>query len=154
MRCDASYPLAAQGSYAPSQGVGLPLDNGVLGGYDGGMNNDATPLPLPMPRIYILSHNCTGPNPKCRAAGKNGRTVHMSMDWDAMRETLIPTTHHFESVEQGTEQLTREWNDAITIKTDNELYAARKAKIAHRLPIGWIDPGMRGNRVMTLHFER
>lgn len=133
----------------------MPVDNARTRGYDGGMNNDnATPLPLPMPRIYILRDNCTGPNAKCKKAHKNGRRVHMNMDWDAMRETLIPTTHHFETVEQGIEQLTREWNDAITVKTDNELYDARRAGIAHRLPIGWIDPGMRGNRVMTLHFER
>lgn len=113
-----------------------------------------TPLPLPTPRIYTLHENCTGPNAKCRAAARNGRTAHVNMEWEEMRETLIPTTHHFETVEQGIEQLTCEWNDAITIKTDDELYAARKAGIAHRLPIGWIDPGMRGNRVMTLHFER
>lgn len=92
--------------------------------------------------MQIVTHdeNCTGPNPKCKKAARNGRTVHLYPDGDV---TLVLPTYHFESVESGTKQIEQWAIDAVRVKTDDDLYAARNAHLPYILPKGWIDPSRR-----------
>lgn len=106
------------------------------------------------PTIIVLHAECKGPNSKCKRDARNGRTVHMTTWHDENHETLVLPSYHFETAEIGDEYIRNAWNTAITVKTDNDLYDARRAQTPYRLPIGWIDPDRRGNRVMTLRFER
>lgn len=96
-----------------------------------------------IPPIMTLNAHCTGPNRNCKKAAKNGQFVHMIPEWDASRETLIMPSYHFETEEIGRHAIETAYINAVTIKTDDELYDARKRGIAHKLPIGWIDPSRR-----------
>lgn len=93
--------------------------------------------------MMLLSLTCKGPNARCGRDARNGRTIHIIPKYDATVETVIMPSYHFESVEAGIKAIETAQATAITIKTDNELYAARKAGIPHKLPIGWIDPSRR-----------
>jgi hypothetical protein len=93
--------------------------------------------------MMLLSLVCDGPNERCRQLARNGHTVHIIPKYTATADTLIMPSNHYESVEAGIKAIETAQATAITIKTDNELYAARKAGIPHKLPIGWIDPSRR-----------
>lgn len=95
--------------------------------------------------ITILDENCTGKRgaKTCKDAHAAGRSVHMFITWDPDVQTLVMPTCHFETVEEGRDAIVSAYDTAHTITTDEELYAARAAKIPHKLPIGWIDPSRR-----------
>lgn len=97
------------------------------------------------PKIIVLNEECTGRRgaQACKDAHKAGASVHMITEYDPQGESLIMPSWHFTSVEHGNAALTTAYENAPTIKTDAELYAAREAKIPHKLPVGWIDPSRR-----------
>lgn len=97
------------------------------------------------PEIIILNEECTGKGgaESCKAAHKAGANVHVITKYDPNTESLVMPSWHFTSVEHGKAALTLAYENAPTIKTDAELYAAREAKIPHKLPVGWIDPSRR-----------
>lgn len=110
---------------------GFGVDRGVDMRDDGGMN------------AYTLIEGCTGPNAQCRRSARIGHKVHIIPKYDASAEALILPTYHYETVDAAINALETAQRDAVLIETDDDLYAARKAGIAHKLPIGWIDPSRR-----------
>lgn len=110
----------------------------------------------PATDAMVSAECCTGPNPKCRAAHRAGRSVHMIPDSDRMatirrnggrkmKQTpaLVLPTYHFATVEEGTEAICQAWLTAIPVMTDADLYAAREAGVPHILRPGWVDPSRR-----------
>lgn len=93
--------------------------------------------------IYVLDHDCKGPNKKCRAAHKEGRIVHVNTDWNPLEPTLVQPTHHFVSEDHGRAMIASWMETAVTVTCDAELYACRAAGVAHKLPVGWVDPDYR-----------
>ena len=92
---------------------------------------------------YTIISECKGPNARCRRSAKNGQMVHIIPKYDENAPALILPTYHYETVEIAIKALETAERDAILIETDDDLYNARKAGIAHKLPIGWIDPSRR-----------
>lgn len=105
----------------------------------------------------VLSANCTGPNPACRAAYRAGRTVHViparsrfviegTAPNDRARmidPILVLPTYHFRTAEEGVEFIRLAAVHAPTVATDDDLYAYRALNMPHYLPVGWIDPTRR-----------
>lgn len=98
-----------------------------------------------MIEIIVLDENCTGSRgaKSCKQAHAEGRNVHMITKYNPEMESLIMPTWHFATIEEGSSALKSAYETAVTITTDEELFAARAAKIPHKLPLGWIDPSRR-----------
>jgi hypothetical protein len=95
---------------------------------------------------YVLSETCTGPNRACRAAHREGRSVHVipgSIRGRADQPALIMPTYHFATVDEGMGYIRDAWNTAPMVVTDEDLDRYRAANIAHKLPVGWVDPSRR-----------
>lgn len=98
-----------------------------------------------MNMIIIVNENCTGKrgSKQCKSDHTDGAHVHMILEFDIMKQTLVMPTWHFVSVEAGYRSLINAYKTAQLITSDAELYAAREAQIPHLLPVGWIDPTRR-----------
>lgn len=97
-----------------------------------------------IPAIHVLDEDCSGPHGACGSGHEQGRPVHLipAVTDDTTPRLVLPT-YHFTTVAEGVEAITRAYATAPTITTDEELYAARRAGIAHLIPRGWIDPSRR-----------
>lgn len=84
---------------------------------------------------------CTGPNERCRMAHRRGLSAHVITDWSSLR--LIMPTNHYATIDDGVAAIEAAKLTAVTIGTDDELYAARAAGVPHYLPVGWRDPSRR-----------
>lgn len=94
----------------------------------------------------VLSHNCTGPNPTCRAAHRAGRPVHVIPDAGrnpGASPALIMPTYHYPTEAHGVDAIYEAANTAPMVTSDEDLYLFRQMKIAHFLPVGWVDPSRR-----------
>jgi hypothetical protein len=104
----------------------------------------------------LLSTRCTGPNPACRKAHRDGRSVHVipaipSMDDfvienDRARKltpSLVMPTNHYATAAEGVAAIELAMRTAPTVTCDDDLYACRRMGIPHFLPVGWIDPTRR-----------
>lgn len=95
-------------------------------------------------KIHVLDHNCSGPNPHCALAASRGRYAHVIALTEIYEEpSLVMPSYHFQTIEDGIEAVRHAWATAPVITSDEELYAARRDKIPHKLPVGWIDPSRR-----------
>ncbi|MCX4666403.1 hypothetical protein OG453_06940 [Streptomyces sp. NBC_01381] len=92
-------------------------------------------------QITVTSHNCTGPNARCKRETAAGRPVHVIPRLDS--GNLVMPSYHFTSEEEGRQAITQAYESAPTITTDAELYEAREQGIPHKLPAEWIDPSRR-----------
>jgi hypothetical protein len=100
---------------------------------------------------HVLASVCTGPNPSCRKAHKEGRSVHVipamrRMDEPA-RPSLVMPTYHYRTSADGIVAIADADIHAPTVTCDDDLYACRRMNIPHYLPVGWVDPSMRGTVV-------
>jgi hypothetical protein len=91
-------------------------------------------------RIQIIE-GCKGANRNCRHANKRGMNVHAIPMIDDTN--LVMPGYHFSSRDEAIEAVENALRDAIVIESDEMLYNARNAQIAHILPKGWIDPSRR-----------
>lgn len=97
------------------------------------------------PKIIVLREMCTGSrgSEACKFAHKLGRSVHMITEYDSWVPSLVMPTTHWVTVEDGIAAINDAWENAPMITTDAQLYEARALKIAHKLPVGWVDPTRR-----------
>jgi len=93
--------------------------------------------------MTVLSHDCKGPNPACRKAGRAGRLVHMIPESHPKRPRLVLPTYHFSTIAEGAVAIADANAVAPTVATDADLYRYRAEGVAHFLPVGWIDPSRR-----------
>jgi len=95
----------------------------------------------------VLSLNCTGPNPACRKAAKEGRKVHVipALPKEPGNEPyLVMPTYHYATEAEGEAAIQAAiMIEARTVKNDEDLYAYRAAQRPHYLPVGWVDPSRR-----------
>lgn len=91
----------------------------------------------------IIRDRCTGPNRHCRAAAREGRLVHIipGHDLDNDPVIILPTNHY--ATAQGARDALAAAADAPIVTCDDDLYRYRAAGVAHRLPVGWVDPTRR-----------
>jgi hypothetical protein len=101
---------------------------------------------------YDVREDCKGPNARCWAAHKAGRTVHViEATWKFPRDlehrsivpALVMPSCHYATAEEGIAALKEARTYAVMIQTDADLYAAREAGVPHLLPVRWIDPSRR-----------
>lgn len=94
---------------------------------------------------YWLNLECTGRggNDNCRKGYRDGRPVHIVPKWDRETPTVILPTYHYADEGLAVEALINATLHAPTVTTDEELYAYRLQRIAHKLPVGWVDPSRR-----------
>jgi hypothetical protein len=95
---------------------------------------------------YTIDPNCRGSHPACRAARRAGRLVHIVPGWrvwdDAFSSIILPD-YHFETAEDAVEFLDFAIETAPVVTCDEDLYDFRARKIAHKTPMGWVDPSRR-----------
>lgn len=95
-------------------------------------------------KIQVLNESCSGPNKHCISDAHEGRYVHVIAMSDIHEEpALVMPSWHFFTVREGVEAVRIAWETAPMITCDEDLFAARRMKIAHKLPVGWIDPSRR-----------
>ncbi len=94
---------------------------------------------------YWLHSECTGQfgNPACKKGFRDGRPVHIIPKWDPDTPTVILPTYHFADEGEAVEALIHATLHAPTVETEGDLYRYRTQGIAHKLPVGWIDPSRR-----------
>lgn len=98
--------------------------------------------------IQRLDHVCKGPNPHCRAAFKSGLPVHVipnSPVWERPADelTIILPTYHYATEREARQAVAEAHASAPVVTCDDDLYAFRARGIAHKLPVGWVDPTRR-----------
>lgn len=94
--------------------------------------------------VPTIRDTCDGPNRACRVAHRAGRPVHIippMVGADAPK--LILPTYHYATPQEAMTALEHAMATATTIRTDEDLYAARVTNVAHFLPVGWVDPTRR-----------
>ena len=95
---------------------------------------------------HILSDHCTGPNRACRAAHKAGRSIHVIPTMRPDPRTapaLVMPTYHYTTAQDGIDAINQAFATAPMVATEDDLYRFRAERVAHFLPIGWIDPSRR-----------
>lgn len=99
----------------------------------------------------VIHEDCKGPNKHCRAAHREGRTVHAYLEGRLRRGNglLVMPTYHYRTVQGARAAITAAAKDAVIIRDDAALYAAREAGRPHILPRGWTDPTMRSRAPYT-----
>lgn len=86
--------------------------------------------------VYTISdYDCYGPNPVCRKAWKEERSIHARPGVG-----IVWPTYHFASEADVQRMAAR---DIHTVTSDDELYEARRDGFVYRLPEGWKDPSQR-----------
>jgi hypothetical protein len=98
-----------------------------------------------MNHAFVLNQNCSGPNPRCRAAYAAGRPVHvMPRQVDpATHASLVMPTYHYATVAEGVASVNAAYASAPIVLTDDDLDRYRAARVPHFLQVGWVDPTMR-----------
>lgn len=96
----------------------------------------------PLLRDHVRE-DCTGPNPNCKKAHRQGRTVHIIPAHFADGSHLVLPTYHYATVEAAHAAVARARENAVTITADAELFRARRLRQPHRLLPGWTDPTRR-----------
>lgn len=86
---------------------------------------------------------CQGTNARCKAARKRSMFVHIVPGWSIDTQSIILPTYHFASRDEATAALELARRTAPLVTCDADLYEFRARAIAHKLPIGWIDPSRR-----------
>lgn len=95
------------------------------------------------PTPLVLSIDCLGDAVACRKAYNAGRRVHMYLPFSYTQPTLVMPTYHFTSIEDGVAQINAWLATAPTVETVADLNRYRSARVAHFLPVGWVDPTRR-----------
>ncbi|AXI91376.1 hypothetical protein SAM9427_37045 (plasmid) [Streptomyces sp. ETH9427] len=94
-------------------------------------------------RFPDFVRRCTGPNKACRAAHRDGRSVHIIPSGSADKGSLVLPTFHYETEEQARAAVEAARRDAVVIRSDEALFEARRLAQPYRLLPGWIDPSSR-----------
>lgn len=92
-------------------------------------------------RIQIRA-NCKSPNANCRRAFKGGNAIHAIPMIEGNAYLVMPS-YHFASRDDAIAAIENAYHNAITIESDEMLYASRESRIAHYIPKGYIDPSRR-----------
>lgn len=104
--------------------------------------------------IKSVDLNCggRGTHADCKAGRKAGLPVHIipgsRFDLDpTMRPpdglTLVMPTYHYATERQARDAVAEAYATAPVVTCDDDLYAFRACNIAHKLPVGWVDPSRR-----------
>lgn len=96
-----------------------------------------------MTRPDMIEDMCKGDNPRCKAARKQGMFVHIIPSWSRDTQSIILPTYHYSTREDAIAALERARTTAPVVTCDADLYEFRARAIAHKLPVGWIDPSRR-----------
>ncbi len=91
-----------------------------------------------------VSH-CTGRggNVECKAAHKRGLSVHIIPGHVSDQPRLVMPTYHYATEEEAREAVRIARLTAPTVTCDDDLYACRRMRTPHFLPVNWIDPTRR-----------
>lgn len=99
---------------------------------------------------HTIYEICSGPNRTCRAAHRAGMPVHIiprdPAPGDDVRSTLILPTYHYANVQDAIVAADNAFTNAPVVRNDDDLYVFRMMKVAHWLPVGWVDPSRRHSR--------
>lgn len=95
------------------------------------------------PTAPIIINPCTGDHPECESARLAGRPVHVLPRFDRDRPTVVLPAYHYETADEARAVVAAAEANAPIVATDDDLYVYRTQRIAHRLPVGWIDPTRR-----------
>lgn len=92
---------------------------------------------------YWIYAKCTGPNPNCRLAHRHGRSVHLIPNNKTDQPALVLDTYHYVTYAEAIQEFNDAMRDAPIIRTDAELYEARRLHKNYKLPVSWVDPTLR-----------
>ena len=109
------------------------------------MTNTNEPAARIDARIHDTLRVCKGPTKHCRAAHREGRSVHITPAFDVRTHQahLVLPTYHYATEEEALLAVARARTNARIIRNDADLYAAREANEAYVLMPGWVDPSRR-----------
>lgn len=88
-------------------------------------------------------HGGPGSHPNCKIAAREGRRVHVIPGHTEGEPRLILPNYHFHTLDEAQAAIREAELFAPMVETDLDLAIFRQQKIAHKLPVGWIDPSRR-----------